>query len=270
MHKKKRINILVTVDENYIPYLNVMLTSLFNKNGDCWFDVYMLHTKVRESAVVETIEILKGRGELICISINNSVLENAPTTERYPKEIYYRIFAAKYLPDNLDRVLYLDPDIIINGSIKELYDTPLDGYYFAAASHTKEFLRKFNEVRLDMESGSPYINSGVMLINLDELRKKQDYQDVFCFIEKYKRKLLLPDQDIISSLYGKKILQLDAYKYNMTERMYRSNLFLDGVFDLNWVRDNSVIIHYIGKNKPWKSEYKGKLNIFYDETVAKM
>ena len=197
-------------------------------------------------------------------------LEDAPTTARYPKEIYYRIFAAKYLPATLDRVLYLDPDLIVNGSLKELYTLPMDEYYFAAASHTGPIMRKMNEFRLDMDDDSPYINSGVMLMNLKLLREEQDYSEVFRFIEKRKNFLILPDQDIISSLYGSKIYALDTYRYNMTERLFKLHAPFEKNLDLEWIRKHSVIIHYCGRNKPWKENYSGQLDVFYNETVSRM
>ena len=54
MTKTNSINILVTLDENYIPYLNVMLSSLKYKNPNCIFSVYLLHTSIPESAVSDT------------------------------------------------------------------------------------------------------------------------------------------------------------------------------------------------------------------------
>lgn len=197
-------------------------------------------------------------------------MEQAPTTARYPIEIYYRIFAARYLPDTLNRVLYLDPDLIVNGSILPLYRTPMEGYYFAAATHIRSFLHKVNSMRLDMDDDSPYINSGVMLMNLELLRNEQNLEDVFCFIEKHKSMLVLPDQDIISGLYGSKILTIDAFRYNMTERLYQLHAPFEKDMTLDWVRKNAVIIHYCGRNKPWKENYKGVLDVFYQETVAKM
>ena len=147
---------------------------------------------------------------------------------------------------------------------------PLDEYYFAAASHTGPFLRKFNELRLDMDDESPYINSGVMLMNLKHLREEQNYEDVFDFIEKRKSFLMLPDQDIISSLYGSKIFALDTFRYNMTERLYLQHAPFEKDLDIDWVRKNSVIIHYCGRNKPWKPNYRGQLDVFYNETVNRM
>ena len=87
--------------------------------------------------------------------------------------------------------------------ISSKYDDELD----------KEF--SDTDVALDMDDESPYINSGVMLMNLKRLREEQNYEDVFDFIEKRKSFLMLPDQDIISSLYGSKIFALDTFRYNM-------------------------------------------------------
>lgn len=265
-----KINILVTLDENYLPYLNVMLASLIHSNPDCCFDVYLLHSSINERDTVSTSKILGKSGKLIMINAKEIGLDDAPTTSRYPKEIYYRIFASKYLPEQLDKVLYLDPDIIVNGSIKELYRTPMDEYYFAAASHTGALMTAINSIRLDMDDNHPYINSGVMLMNLKLLREEQNFEDVWRFIEKRKNLLILPDQDIISSLYGSKIYALDTFRYNMTERLYRLHSPFEKGLDLDWVRKHSVIIHYCGKNKPWKDNYFGCLDVFYKETVARM
>lgn len=268
--KKEKINILVTLDANYIPYLNVMLESLIHSNPDCYFDVYLLHSSINERDTINTSNLLGTSGKLIMVKACDIGLKDAPTTSRYPQEIYYRIFAAKYLPNTLDRILYLDPDIIVNGSVKELYNLPMDEYYFAAASHTGTLMTTINSIRLDMDDNSPYINSGVMLMNLNLLRKEQNFDDVFRFIEKRKNFLILPDQDIISSLYGSKIYALDTFRYNMTERLYKLHAPFEKDLDLDWVRKHSVIIHYCGRNKPWKDNYSGQLDIFYKDTVSRM
>lgn len=264
------VNILVTLDKNYIPYLNVMLFSLMETNPDYRFDVYLLHTALSEGDVVSTVDTLGERGKLHLVCADSLRLEDAPTTSRYPKEIYYRIFAAQLLPKELDRVLYLDPDLIINGSIRSLYELPMEDYYFAAASHTGPLLRMVNGIRLDMEEDTPYINSGVMLMNLERLRREQIPEDVFSFIEKRKAALLLPDQDIISALYGSKIYALDAYRYNMSEKLYQLHAPFEKELNLDWVRENAVIIHYCGRNKPWKEDYIGQLDMFYQQTVQRM
>lgn len=262
------LNLLVTLDERYLPHLNVMLFSLLRANPGYRFDVYVLHTAIPEKAFGATEETLGERGRLLPLKVNDPRLDGAPTSGRYPREIYYRIFAAKYLPRDLERVLYLDPDLIVNGSVLPLYETDMREYYFAAASHIGEILRVFNSFRLDMDEGGPYVNSGVMLMNLELLRREQDIDEVFRFISLYKSRLMLPDQDIISGLYGSRIYALDAFRYNMTEKLFRRHSLTEKELTLDWVRRNAVIIHYCGRNKPWKPNYRGQLDVFYKETLA--
>ena len=119
-----------------------------------------------------------------------------------------------------------------------------------------------------MEKGSLYINSGVMLFNLERLRREQDEAAVFQYIQTHRDKLLLPDQDIISSLYEGSILPLDPFVYNMTEKLFALRPRSEAWLNLNWVREHTVIIHYCGRNKPWKENYIGALGVFYREAAA--
>ena len=200
------MNLLMTLDRNYVPQLNVMLFSALHSDSAAYFDVYLLHDEgLSEADVAETRALLGQRGALHLIQVDESGLADAPTSDRYPKAIYYRVFAAKYLPDTLDRVLYLDPDIVVRQSLQELYEMPMGTAFFAAASHIRGFLHRFNELRLDMDEDSPYINSGVMLMNLEQLRQEQDYAQVFDYIAEHKNRLILPDQDIISGLYSRNV-----------------------------------------------------------------
>lgn len=196
------ICILATLDKNYIPYFNVMLSSLLDKNEGETFRVFLMNSSLTEDDLLLSRKLIFGRGEIVPVKTAENEFDGAPTSDRYPKEMYYRIFASKYLPADVDRVLYLDPDIVVNGSVRELYDMPIGENYFAAATHIRAFLKKFNELRLDMDDDSPYINSGVMLMNLELLRREQDTDEVYSYIEEHKGKLFLPDQDIISGLYG--------------------------------------------------------------------
>ena len=261
------MNILATLNMNYMKIFCVMLSSLLRTNPGK-IDVYLLRGKA-ELDCTEAERILGQRGTVTQIPVGGD-FSDAPITDRYPVEMYYRIFAAKYLPESLDRILYLDPDLIVNKPLDALYNTEMGLNYFAAASHTGRMLRMLNEIRLDMPDESPYINSGVMLMNLNLLRREQDRDEVYDYISTHKNKLILPDQDIISGLYGDRIIPLDPYRYNMTERLFilhRQNI---GFMGVDWVRENSAIIHYCGRNKPWKPNYLGKLGVFYDEEAGRL
>ena len=267
---KHKMNLLVTLNEAYLPHLNTLLFSVLYHNPDTYFTVYLLHTSIREEMTEQTKVILGTSGELVMIEAEGHGLDDAPTTDRFPKEMYYRIFAAKYLPEDVDRVLYLDPDIIVNNSLLELYEMPLGDNFFAAASHNGKLMRLINGFRLGLERGTPYINSGVLLINVKLMRSQQNYEEVLEYIKRKKKKLCLPDQDVISGLYGKRILKLDTNVYNMTDRLYYYDKILGQHRDVEWYREHSVIFHYCGKNKPWKEDYSGVFGVFYQETLARM
>lgn len=265
--ERATMNILVTLNSGYIPPLKVMLASLLAHNEE-QVRVYILHHSLSAEELSQVQRVLGERGTVESVWVDDEMLAEAPVTDRYPREMYYRIFAARYLPEDLERVLYLDPDLVVNGPLDELYELELGDHYFAAASHVKGSMQKINEMRLEMEEPGPYINSGVMLMNLALLRREQDYDEVFRYIESHRKVLFLPDQDIISGLYSSRILPVDPYRYNMTERLFVLRPESDAWLDLDWVRANAAIIHYCGRNKPWREPYLGKLDVFFKEAQA--
>lgn len=257
------MNILVTLNSNYLNVLTVMLKSLAISNKRRKFDVYVMNESLNEKDIHYLKENTLKNINIIDLKISDKELDKAPVTKRYPKEMYYRILASHYLPKKVDKILYLDPDLVVINKIDKLYKLDLDNYYFAAASHIWGMLQEFNRIRLRMKKDNIYINSGVMLMNIKLLRKEQNREDVYKFIKKNKNKLMLPDQDVISGLYANKILPLDPYAYNMTEKLLNQTYFMPHINE-RWIKENSVIIHYCGKNKPWKKNYKGSLNKFYN------
>lgn len=261
------MNILVTLDSNYIEQLAVMLTSLIKSNSGIKFNVYVAHSSMDEDDFNLIKSSVTDACNIINVKIPENMFDDAPTTDRYPKEMYYRIFAAQFLPLSLDRILYLDPDLVIINSIEDMYGMDLGNNFFAAASHVDKSLKKINEIRLDMPEDSTYINSGVMLLNLPQLRKNQKIQEVYDYIEEKKMFFVLPDQDVLNGVYGDKTVPLDALIYNLSDRfltLYNANpKNLGSRKDMRWIAHNTSIIHYCGRNKPWKSNYRGDLGFFY-------
>lgn len=266
------MDILVTVDRNYLSPLAVMLKSLATHHRNRKIQVYILHRSLLPEDFTRLERAVDEPGlELADLPAGDSLLAGAPTTDRYPLEMYDRIFAAHYLPPHLERVLYLDPDLVVNGPLDDLWALDLEDNWFGAASHVAKGLEWVNAVRLQSETPGPYINSGVLLMNLPLLRREQQLQRVLDYVQEHRRTLFLPDQDVISALYGDKILRLNPYRYNMTERLFAAaSLSPRGPLELSWVRENSRIIHYCGRNKPWKEHYLGKLDSFYWEYAKKI
>lgn len=271
---KNHYDLLVTLDHRYLHQLTVLLSSIRRVHPVDVFDVYILHKNLTESQIEGMQEVLHDDAMTFhSIPVDDAALFAAPTSKRYPKAIYYRLFASQYLPKTIDRILYLDPDIIVVNPLDALYELPFEGAYYIGSTHLFKTLQRFNEIRLNLAKNSPYLNTGVLLINLAELRQKTDPKEIIAFIEKKRAKLMLPDQDIISTLYGDKIRLVDSLVFNLSDkylRMYnrRAEKQGNGTFDLDWVQKHTVIIHYCGRNKPWKETYIGTLGVLYWEAES--
>ena len=257
--KKSPINILVTINKKYINPLIVMLYSLI-KNNSYKTNVYIMNKDLEKKDIDYIRE--KVNSDLITIidiKIDDSKLANAPVSKQFPITMYYRLFAHLYLPKNVNKVLYLDPDVIIDKNIMELYSINMNHFCYAGATHVKGIVKLFNDIRLGLSKKDPYINSGVLMINLNEIRKvKIKEKDIYEYIRLNKHKLCLPDQDVLSKVYAGKIKLIDTKIYNVSEKMVNACTF-------EWIENNSKIIHYCGKNKPWNAKYKGVLNKFYNK-----
>ncbi len=259
------MELLVTVDKNYIPPLQVMLTSLHMNNPGEDVELYLLHSKLQEKEL-EPLEKQCGRlgYKFFPVKIEDSWFSQAPVTKQYPREMYYRLLAPCFLPQKLHRILYLDPDILVINSLKPLWETDMKGRLFAAAAHTGKtnLANNINQVRLG--TTHKYFNSGVLLINLDQGRKEILPEEIFRYAGEHAKELLLPDQDILNAVFGSRTLELDDYLWNYDARNYSTYLLRSGgVCDMDWVMGNTGILHFCGKTKPWQAGYMHRFGILY-------
>ena len=237
------ISILAALDEHYLPQLQVLLTSLRLNNPGEHMDLYLLQSAVSPEGLAGV--------ERLCAAL-------------YPKEMYYRLLASRLLPDTLDRVLYLDPDILVLNPLRPLWETDLEGNLFAAAAHTgkTELANSVNRMRLN--SGSDYYNSGVLLMDLAAARREIAPEEIFRYVADHKKELLLPDQDLLNALYGRRILPLDDALWNYDARNYNNyRLRSAGAHDLPWVMEHTAILHFCGRRKPWQRSYQGRFAALY-------
>lgn len=259
------MNILVTLNAGYINPLCVMLRSMVESNPRTSFDIYVAHTALTDADFCEIGKAVDGRNvRVLSVRVPAELFQNAPILKRTSKETYYRLFAAAYLPKSLDRILYIDPDTLIIGNLTPLYNVEFGDCFFAGCGHLPSFLNFINTARLGMPPHSTYINAGVLMLNLRALRAFFSSDEVFSCIRQNPHKLLLADQDVLNALYGERILPLDENLYNLDERCFRRLCAVNGEESAYaFVRQNTCIIHYNGKYKPWRENYKGKLQGFY-------
>ena len=161
------IRILITTDENYIPPLKVLLTSLRISNPQDEITVYLMYRVVSGKKQEELLRFCeKLRLVFIPVPVGGDAFSHAPVMKQYPREMYFRLLAPHYLPSDISRVLYLDPDTLIINPLRPLWETDMKGCLFAAAAHTgsTEFANHINRIRLKTKHN--YFNSGVLLIDL--------------------------------------------------------------------------------------------------------
>ena len=260
------MNLLLTLDENYLPPCKVMLYSFFASNpNETDVTVYLLHSAIPNDKLDELAGFCSLFGaELKPITVDTALFESAPTSKRYPKEMYYRLLSPLILPQDVERVLYLDPDMLIINPLRPLLELELRGKTFAAASHTglTEMANEINHVRLDTEH--EYFNSGVMLIDLNAARKLVTAEAVFHCVNEHEKELILPDQDVFNILYGDQTVPIDDVIWNYDVRNYSKYLIRSaGRHDLPWVMHNTAVLHFCGKNKPWHEDYKNPFGMLY-------
>lgn len=263
------MNLLFSINKNCMHLLQTCLKSIELHGGAANYEVYILHSDLDMEDQNEILEQGYPCMTYHFISIPKELFAGFPTTKRYPEQIYYRLAAPALLPNDVDRILYLDVDTIIINSLQSLYESDFEENWFMACSNTGTHLTRLNRVRLgvDIAQNIPYVNTGVLLMNLEQLRIHMKLEDIRAYANQKQDILILPDQDILTALYGEHVKLLDRMIYNLSDRTllaHNADLRNQKV-TLTWVRQNSVIIHYFGRNKPWKARYAGILDVFYHE-----
>lgn len=261
------MNILVTLDNKYLLPLRVMLKSLFMNNPVESFDIYMVADGLTDEEEKRLEKFCACHGShLHPITIPNGRFENAPVIRYYSKAMYYRLLAAEFLPKDLDKILYLDPDILVINSVRPLYETDISEHLFAGCMHNGLIAISgyVSKLRLPDYESDFYFNSGVLLMNLEAMRREVNPEDIFVFVEKYKEFLILPDQDVLNGLYGPRILPVDESLWNYDARQFESyRISSQGEKDMDWVAANTAILHFCGKSKPWNKKYRGRFSALY-------
>lgn len=259
------IFLLTRLDQNYIPPLQVLLASLSINNPGESIRLYLLHSGIAQHALAAVArQCEKYLYAFEPVRIEDSLFQDAPVAKQYPKEIYYRLLAGQLLPESVQRVLYLDPDILVINPLRPLWETDLHGNLFAAAAHTgkTELVNSVNQLRLDTEHA--YYNSGVLLMDLERAREEIRPQALFRYVDQHRATLLLPDQDVLNALYGDRILPVEDVLWNYDARNYGSYLLRSGgVCNLPWVMEHTAVLHFCGKEKPWKTKSVHRFTILY-------
>lgn len=252
------MNIVCATDDNYVPLCGIMLTSLFENNKSRHIEVYILakglNAKSKDS-IDKLLRLKEYDANITICEIEERLFDNCPIRlgDHVSIVTYYRFLIPQILPAEADKALYLDCDMIIIDSLCNLYDMDLSGVALAAClEHDgKTEISPDSKEQID-RLGYPinwgYFNAGVLMINLAYWRENNVSNMLFEYINKYKEKCLLHDQDALNAVLGNQKKSL-PHKYNFMTYCFSSG---------HSERDKSAfleyrpsIIHYCTQSKPW-------------------
>lgn len=253
---KPVMNVAIAINSKYVRYAYVMLSSLFLNNKGSDICVYILHGESLGNGR-ETLEELSEKYEqkVIFIKINADMFSNRLplNSPNWTIEVYYRLMLPDILPDVVDRILYLDVDIIINGSLEELYKIDFEEKLFCAcmdisAKNGMTDIQNRLFVNLLNQEGFTYCNAGMMLWNIEKMRGKVGFHNYMQLAEKLDFQIAAQDQDLLNYMHWNHIKLVNEEQYNLFARLaYNEGKGYD------WVKENVVIVHFAG-HKPWQAE----------------
>ena len=249
MTTSEQINIAFAIDEKYTPHLETLIKSIcyYNKN----VNFYVLHNDIPEEWF-EGIQckLEKMGNNLFSIHISDDIFKDYKTLEHISSSSsYYRLLIPKLI--NQARVLYLDADIIVNGSLSDFYYSDLNG---APVGVVKDYGmgENFPFPYLDASVSKKYFNSGVLLIDCVTWRNEGLVDTLLQTVEEYGDQVLYGDQCILNI-----VLREQAKYYSFTENAQVQ--YIEAIKNRHNIKSINLdatptIIHYAAKHKPWDNQ----------------
>lgn len=248
------IHICFASDDNYAPYLGIAILSILkNADKEDKFHFYILDNKISAENKAK-IENLSSHNpfEITWLNLDDKLFEKCDTKSA---SWTLSIFGRYLIPELIlaDKVLYLDCDVMVRGSLAELWKENLDGYYLAGAPDYNVMWRGKLEERFKGEMNPrEYVNSGVLLINNKKWREEKLFQTLLDYSIENASLLQWPDQDAINYICRKHKKMLSD-RYNAMGYLWKPDLIPQG-FDVKKImqeREKVIIRHF----HPWKKNY---------------
>lgn len=249
------MNIATALNKKYLYYTVVMLTSLC-ENNNVHIDAYLLSSDLSG----EDISLMEDALKKYDISIHPLKVDRALFSDKLPRnemwsiETYFRLLLMDLLPQSVNKLLYLDVDMVINKSLDELWDVDMGEDEIIAcidscgATSWEQRSEKQREMFAGMiEQGYEYFNAGVMLMNVEKIRKSYNFEKYMDAVREWNYEMSAPDQDILNFCHWKNVGYVDPWIYDMFARIAHNNKL-----SYEEVKDQVAVIHYAG-DKPWKT-----------------
>lgn len=189
--KEPVIHLGIAFDQNYLQHFYALFASIIATNKGNTIHVHSIITGVcaQEQQTIE--QYARANGHWISFyKIDAAQVEQFVLANAWSSAVYYRIFFPLLVPKEVERLLYLDTDIIVLKDLTPLYKTDFDGYPLAAVYD--------NWVKtaplIGIEEEGHYFNSGMMLINMPEWRRQKISEQAFAYLAEHPEKIIFVDQ----------------------------------------------------------------------------
>ena len=249
---KPILNVSLAFDEKYTRFAYVCIYSLLTNNAASNVHLYILQYDLTDESRLLLLNLAKQfDAHIEFLYVKKSLFsKRLPITNKWPIEVYFRLLLTDLLPKEVDRIIYLDSDIIVNGSLTEMYNTDMAGYNIAGCydlslitANLDMFLYYRHKWFAKQYSSKTYINSGAILMDMNKLRKSYPLEVYLDAAKELDYKIYAPDQDLINYVHNGKIKLLDPRKYNYPAYL----AYTEDIREKFLV----TIMHFIGK-KPWQ------------------
>jgi lipopolysaccharide biosynthesis glycosyltransferase len=191
---------------------------------------------------------------------NLELLADVPISGHLNFTTYLRLLIPDLLPAHIQKVIYLDSDLIVNANLGKLWDMSLDGVDLLAVQQTAvPFVSSAkglsNYQALGIAPTSKYFNAGVLVINLEKWRQEKLGSKVLRYIEQNKSHIRFHDQDGLNAMLAGRWGELDP-RWNQMPEVFQFNSWQESPYSetvYQQVLTDPYIIHFATAAKPWNS-----------------
>lgn len=259
----KRVVLALVSNERYFPGLCCTVASSLNQlDASRQVDLKVLDGGISQASrkiLSELVKDVGGSVQVELVPIDESIFCGAALGPGSTHMAYCRIL----LPQLLDvpRAIYLDCDTLVFRDLSELFDLELPAGKILAAVPDSETLTLSDDCRtladaMNLPDDGRYFNSGVMLLNLDELRKQNFTGQSFEFFKNCRKQYRLHDQSAINFLLHGQIAELPEYWNRPSWR-----------FDAQQNNDLNCLLHYT-TSAPWLGGTRGPAQVLFERFAA--
>ena len=244
----KTFHIALTGTADYIPHMGVVILSAAKYNADLPITYHVFVNALTEDEKARLSEAAETAGSEIQVHLIDDACFTSMLLSDGVAAFFYRFLVPPAMDGVADRVLYLDGDMMVRGSLRYLAELDFGGNAAAVVTDRKE------QLQMERVHTLHYFNAGMMLINVDLWREKGFFDDIVRRAEenvkKVGKRLSHHDQDIHNQMLDGYTLYIDR-KYNYLYNLDRQSLFKKQPVNDDYEKQS--IIHFAGHAKPWHS-----------------